>query len=73
VFAAAPLRVSEADSSRWMAQSQASSPIRLADIPPPGTVIEAGHPVFTVFSQGGTLAEVESDLRQCVANALERV
>ena len=42
---------------------------RIADIPPPGTTIESGKPIVTVFARGENEAEVHQRLRE----AAERV
>lgn len=39
-----------------------------ADIPDPGTVIDAGHPVLTILAEAATEAECEAELRRRAAD-----
>ncbi len=54
-------------------KSAPSEQALLADIPHLGTVIQAGHPILTVFAEGGDLAAVSSRLRKCLAELQHRI
>ena len=44
---------------------------RYADIPAPGTKIESGQPVLTIFAEARSEAEVEQALRSNIATVRE--
>jgi hypothetical protein len=46
---------------------------RLADVSPPGTLIEAGRPILTLFVDGLNTNEVERRLRERVCELGERI
>jgi predicted ATP-grasp superfamily ATP-dependent carboligase len=68
VFARRDVTITDAFASWALEQSLVTPWPTLADISPAGTVIDAGHPLLTVFAQSADVAGVERQLRQRVAN-----
>jgi len=56
-----------------LAESQQSPWPTLADISPANDLIEAGRPILTLFAEGASISEVETRLRQRVAELEQRI
>jgi len=63
LFADRACQITECATKTLLAEAGRRSPPNVADIPIPGTTIEPGQPMLTVFADGGTHDEVYSQLR----------
>jgi predicted ATP-grasp superfamily ATP-dependent carboligase len=73
IYASAPGDVSRAFVTHCQAANASSDWPLYADVPRPGTPLQASFPVVTVFASGGCAEEVRSTLRQRAAETLRRL
>jgi predicted ATP-grasp superfamily ATP-dependent carboligase len=67
LFAKRRVVVSENFADWASRESQAANWPTVADLSPAGTIVDAGHPVMTIFASGATAGDVENRLRDRVA------
>jgi predicted ATP-grasp superfamily ATP-dependent carboligase len=73
LFATRDVVVSQAFADYSIAESMREPWPLLADVSGPGTLVESGRPVLTMFASGTSVAEVEQRLRERVAEVENRL
>lgn len=73
LFAKTDIVISERLSTTVLAEASRKPWPALADISPPGTLVEKGRPILTVFAEGRSIEDVENRLRNKVAHLEQRV
>ncbi|MCS5631946.1 MAG: ATP-grasp domain-containing protein [Pirellulaceae bacterium] len=72
LFARETTQVPNDFQSIWQAALNCQRPT-VADLPPIGAIVEAGHPLFTIFAHSGSTAETRAKLHQQATSFYNRL